>query len=350
MSVRLSRSGCTSALVLFCCAAGMVFRAAAQETKSAPPPASPAWTAASSQSNAKPDALKQQEDELRRSLQSLSPKSSPDTSLAPQYRPPVVVVPDKRARDAEERRKNWLLPEPDSLEPGTSTKEWLNSPENPLDTKAKTKKSLDDFYERLNQGNSHRLMPRASDTDPLGTSRSEKAGGEITSRDDANLPGGIRDSAKRLQDLLGGFDRAGDRSAPSESGGLSTFFGQRDKELSPEDLKAHKAYMDEYRKVLNGLTPPLSSALTPLAPPGSGNSPPGSGSPGGFNDLTESSRPKGFDSTPGMLTTLKDPGTLPDLNANALNQWNPLYSAPKLEPPKAAPLSVPQAEAPRRRF
>jgi hypothetical protein len=290
------------------------------------------------------------EDELRRSLQSLSPGSSPDSSLAPQYRPPVVVVPDKRARDAEERRRNWLLLEPDSAQPEGSSKDWLNSSENPLDPKSKTRNSLGDFYERLNQGTSQRLMPRSTEPDPVGLPRSEKTSGQNTTRDDGNLPSGIRDSAKRLQDLLGGVNRTDGRSSPTESGGLSTFFGNSDKHLSPEDIKAHKAYMDEYRKVLNGPAPAPATALTPLAPLGSSSAPAGSGLSGVFNDLSDFSHPKGFDSTPGMLTITKNPGMLPDLNANALNQWNALYAPPKVEPPKPAPISVPQAEAPRRRF
>ena len=349
MSVRLSRSGCTSALVFFCCAAVMVSGAMAQENQSSAPAPSPPSAIAPSPSTAKPDGLKQLEDELRRSLQSLSPGSAPDSSLAPQYRPPVVVVPDKRARDAEERRRSWLLLEPDSAQPGTSTKDWLNSSENPLDTKSKTRNSLDDFYERLNQGTSQRLMPRTAETDPAGLSRSEKNGSQTTAREDGNLPSGIKDSAKRLQDLLGGFNRTDERSSPTESGGLSTFFGNSDKQLSPEDIKAHKAYMDEYRKVL-GPTRVPSTAPTPLAPLGSSSAPVGSGPLGGFNDLGDFTHPKGFDSPPGMLTTTRNPGTLPDFNANALNQWNALYAAPKVEPPKPAPLSVPQAEAPRRRF
>jgi hypothetical protein len=349
MSVRLSRSGCTSALVFLCWAAGMECRVPAQESKSNAPASGPAAALAPSQPNAKPDALKQLEDDLRHSLESLSPRSSPDSGLAPQYRPPVVVVPDRRARDAEERRKSWLLQEPDKLQPESSGRDWLNSPDNPFDTKAKTKNSLDDFYEQLNQGSSHRLMPRASDADPAGLSRRERDGQPV-SRDDAKLPGGIRDSANRLQDLLRGFDRASDHSVPAESGGLSLFFGRGDKEPSPEDIKAHKAYMDEYRKVLGSATPAASSALTPLAPLRAGNLPFATGSPGGLDAFGNSSRPKGFDSTPGMVTTIRNPGTLPDLNASALNDWNALYSPPKLDPPKPQPLAVPQAEAPRRRF
>lgn len=349
MSVRLSRSGCTLALALFGAAAVMVCVAGAEESKSAAPAASPAVTAVPSQPGAKPDALKQLEDDLRHALESLSPRSAPESTLAPQVRPPVVVVPNQRAKDAEERRKNWLLPDSDTLPSGTSRRDWLNPSDNPLDTKARGKNSLDNFYERLNQGTSSRLMPRATDSDPLGLPQSSKTT-EPTARDDANLPSGIRDSARRLQDLLGGFNRTSERSAATDSGSSSSFFGRVDKGPSAEDLKAHKAYMDEYSKVLNGPTRSPATALTPLVPLSPGSTPPGAGIGGGLDTLGSSSRSKTFDSLPGMVTTIRSPTTLPDPNAGVLNQWNALYAPPKLDPPKPAPLAVPQAEAPHRRF
>lgn len=71
---------------------------------------------------------------------------------------------------------------------------------------------------------------------------------------------------------------------------------------------------------------------------------------GGLDPFGISSRTKALDSLPGMVTTIRSPTTLPDPNAGALNQWNALYAPPKIEAPKPAPLAVPQAEAPRRRF
>ncbi|MGH7967268.1 MAG: hypothetical protein ACREIC_00930, partial [Limisphaerales bacterium] len=50
------------------------------------------------------------------------------------------------------------------------------------------------------------------------------------------------------------------------------------------------------------------------------------------------------------LTSALKPATVPDINVNVLNQWNPLYTEPKLEIPKPPPLFTPPAEAPRRRF
>ena len=42
-------------------------------------------------------------------------------------------------------------------------------------------------------------------------------------------------------------------------------------------------------------------------------------------------------------------GTPQDTTARLLNQWNPLYSAPKVEPPKT-PLPAPNFDVPRRKF
>ena len=349
MSVRLSRSGCIAALVLLCWAAAVVCRAEDQENKAPSAPPAPAATAAPAQTAPKVDGLQQLEDELRRALRSLAPKSDPGANLAPAYQPPVVIVPDKRTRDEQERRKNWMLPESDKDQSASADQDWMNSPGNSTDAKTKKRTALDDFYERLGEGSSHRLLPRASDSGGLTPTRSGQTGGS-DSRDDSRLPTGIRDSARQLQDLLSGSRRGDDNSTPAGSWGLSSLFGRNDRDMSPDDLKAHKAYMDQYRRVLNGDGPAPSAGFNPLATLGQGSPASLPAAPGAFDPFNGASRPRSLDSTPGMLPTIRNPGTLPDPNAAPLNQWNPLYAPPKVEPPKPAPLAVPPAEAPRRRF
>lgn len=322
----------------------------AQEARSAAPGAGRFdATNSVSQQGVKPDPLKQLEDELSRSLGGFAPKAPADPGLGPQYRPPVVVVPDRRTRDAEWRRRNWLLPDMDGTQPDAKDRDWLNGPDNPFDPKATKRNPLDDFYDRLNQGNSSRLLPRARDEDALNLTRSRRSG-ESGARDEANLPGSIRDSANRLQNLLDTAASAGQSSVPDEREGLSSLFRRSDRQLSPEEIREHKAYLNDYRKVLSEPSRAPATALTPLMPV-SGSSPPGAPAGySGFPSLMGSSPSKPFGSTPGMLTTVRNPTMMPDPNVAALNQWNPLYSPPKIEPPKPAPFAVPQAEAPRRRF
>jgi hypothetical protein len=70
---------------------------------------------------------------------------------------------------------------------------------------------------------------------------------------------------------------------------------------------------------------------------------------GGLDTLAGSSRRGGNDSFPGILNPTA-PGSLRDLNAAVDNQWNPLYSPPKLEPSKVSPPTSTTVEVPRRRF
>jgi hypothetical protein len=52
-----------------------------------------------------------------------------------------------------------------------------------------------------------------------------------------------------------------------------------------------------------------------------------------------------------MVGSIYNPSMImPDRNATLLNQWNPLYAPPKVEPPKPPPIIEPPIEAPRRKF
>lgn len=346
MSFRLSRLTLHAALGICWACAGGWGPANAQENTPKPAPANrPVPATETNVRNGRPDALKQLENELSRALGIFSSKNSPDAAPTPQYRAPVVVVPSKRARDDEERRKNWLWLDTDKAEPSAKEQDWTKSLDRSQDSKEK-KNPLDEFYNQLNRERSGSLMPTLDGNQKRnGTSDSD------SDRDNGKLPSGIRESAQRLRETL--FNTKGNTaSTPSEGGALSDLFGGGDKELSPADIRAHKSYMDEYRKVLDGAVPASSSGnfglMNPLAPLGATSGSQPQHYLGGLDSLGGSSSIKTLN--PGNVTEVAAPATFADPSAKVLNNWNPLYSAPKIEAPKPPPLAVQPFEPQRRRF
>lgn len=301
--------------------------------------------------NVRPDALKRLEIELSRALGIFSSRDSVNTGPAPQYSPPVVVVPNKRTKDKEQRDKDWLLMDSDNPDLGSKEgKEDWTSFFDKSDEKAK-KNQVEEFYKRLNRERPGSFGSENDSDDVLSGHRGKGLADRDTSRDDSKLPSTIRDSASRLRELL---SNARDSSSPTRDqiGNLSDFLTGGDKEVSPADLRAHKTYMDEYRKVLDGGTPAASTSvnlMNPLAPLNANSGSPSARYLGGLDSLGDSS-PASKPFSLGNVSQLATPTAPQDPNIKALNSWNPLYSPPKVEMPKPPPLAVQPFEAPRRRF
>ena len=291
--------------------------------------------------------LHELEDELSKSLQPFSPRSSLDGELAPQYLPaPVPAARSRKLKDELERRENWMYLTPEDMVPGMSDADLLKTPELGPDGQPKKQTPLEQFYERLEREQRTVFQPKTSLSKDSFRS-GERSGDEFGLKEEPNLPGGIRDSAQRLKRLLD--DTGAGTDVPNGRGSLSDLFGLGDNsQPSKEDLDRHKAYMEEYRKVLEGstLTPPsLYDPLKPADLPATSVSP-------NLDSLMTTTKPQTTTGpTLGTLGTVLTPGLLPDPNAAVLNQWNPFYNPqPKIEPPKPTTISVPMPEAPRRRF
>jgi hypothetical protein len=283
------------------------------------------------------DRLKDLEDELSKALESISPKGMLDAK--PQYHPsPIPTISNRRLKEEREKRKNWMFQETDDLlrdnSTPNSTTDWLN----PSDTKdGKKKTDLDLFYERLNQQRSllnqkGHLNP--NDLTPLsGPSLTEQSSSDKGDK----LPDFIKGAAGRVRDLLG--SNPSTVTAPHNT--LSDFLHPSQNTLTPEQVQAHKTLMDEYRRILASSTPAF--AVTSPRPTAGNSSPQIPSLP--------SSSPIAIPSTPGMVGSIYNPSMImPDRNATLLNQWNPLYAPPKVEPPKPPPIIEPPIEAPRRKF
>ncbi len=298
-------------------------------------------------------SLRQLEDDLSKSLQPFAPKGSLDGVLAPQYvAPPRQIIRSQKLKDELEKRQNWMYLSPEDLLPGMDDADLLKL-QDATDATGKKKTPLEQFYDRLEReqkgGTKSKL---SSDDDPLSTK--DPLRDDSDSMDDSKLPGRIRDTAQNLRKLLSqdnGLERYSDGNGRSS---LSDFFGLGVAKVpTKEEIEKHKAYMDEFRKLLDGPTPvgspmPVTGdAFDPFKAANAIGMVPGAN----VNGLLAPASRIGTDSAFGTLGTIPNPTVIPDANATVLNQWNPFYNPqPKVDPPKPPPITVPMPEAPRRRF
>ena len=270
--------------------------------------------------NSRPESLKKFEEELSKPLTTYRPELDRDLPLP--YTPRAVVVPNSRSQG------NWLTPS--DMMPKTDQGDWLSGM---YGKKEQPKSSQEQLLMRLNQDPARNS---GSDHDPL----SSRTRG-LTAPDEASLPMGPRGSVPNLVAPPGqsGF---GDFNWPSGGG------------LTREQARAHKDYMDTFRREVLGSTAPLpATGVNPLNPLQQTplNSPAASPSPGygsGLDGFASTTPRRGMEATlnaynPALLT----PGH--DLNT-ALQQWNPLYITPKLESQKVMPPAPAAMEVPKRRF
>jgi hypothetical protein len=289
----------------------------------------------------KKDGLTAFEEELSKSLEFLSPKSSLDGVLAPEYHPPPApVVPNRQPRENQDRRAEWLLLN-DGVKGGQTGEEWSQFPA--LEEDGKKRSSLEEIYQKFNRERSDGW----SGLDSLGSRTRPGTGGQRRDDEETTVPGAIRQAESELKKQLGLNTRGGIFEPTPVRSSPSDFFGFSEGDLTSKQIQAHKDYLQQYQQVLDSFsTSPTASSPTPDAP--------AQLTPAPSYNLMESSTPivRPTDAAPNArsLSSIVDPVRLPDLNANLLNQWNPLYEPPKVEPAKSAPIFSPSIEAPRRPF
>jgi hypothetical protein len=282
------------------------------------------------------DGLKQLDDELSKSLRPFTTRQSVDPALPSSYQAPrLPVAKSRRAKEELEKSRGWVWDaeaatsgdsrEDSSLFPGFTSKSSMD-----------TKRSSWDQY-------SNKARPDRADNSGSHSSNQSNA---RSSDDDKDLPGGIGEAAKSLKRRLEAESVGSIFNPPPSRSVVLDFFGQPvDNGPTPAQVQAHKTYMDEYQKIIGGSTPEsvanqnfFKSASVPTA------------RNQGLDSLPGSSRSDGLAFTPGAASSVLAPATIPDVNATILNQWNPLYSPPKIDLPKPAPFFSPPAEIPRRKF
>ena len=294
------------------------------------------------------------EEELSKSFQALKPTASsleaaPPPSLNARSGP---IRQSKRAKELQDRRKNWIFLTPEELMGTPKSDDFFNLPEERQDGQDGQDKNglspLERFYQGLERRKSGKSKPQQRKAENSLNSRDEQGlAHDSDSPDDPSLPSDMRESEKALRKLLGG-EKAGSAGNPAHKS-VWDVFGLGDKVNSPKEELAHKDYMKRYQEEVLGEPPPVTAGglTVPFAAP---SPQPGatllSGAP--LGGALPSGRPDGFDPLLGTASPTYIPNASPDLSAKAINQWNPMYVPAKVEPPKWNP--PPNFEIPRRKF
>ena len=150
------------------------------------------------QLTSKKDGLKQLEEDLYTPLQMFAPKSSLEGVAAPPVRPTTgPTIQSKRAKEMQERRKNWIFMTPEEMLAGPTVDEILKSPK--YDANGREIKKLapmEQYYRRLA---AKRLgwdnFGRSKDEDQFGRPKTSTLRDQLDSHDDSDLPSGLRESA-----------------------------------------------------------------------------------------------------------------------------------------------------------
>lgn len=288
------------------------------------------------------DALRRLEEQLNQSLKRFAPRNESE-GVATQIRPnPQPAVIDRRSdtklKDAFDRKKNWgfmgleeMMGLPKSEEAYGETEESGSNP--------KTKRSLvEQYYESLGKKGPGQDSALKTDDRPLGTANSSK--------NDESLPPRLRETQNNLRKI---FDNDGNgrifESTPEHSSASDIFgLGRGGMSAANADI-ARRAYLNQYRDVL-GMTVPGAEASKLLDPMSTANSksPLSASAPLGGT----SGRGAGFGQL-GTINPILTPKGPENVNTRALNQWNPMYTPPKIE---SKPMLPPRQtfDAPRRKF
>jgi hypothetical protein len=295
------------------------------------------------QSSKRQDSLKRLEEELRRSLQPFAPEAEDmlTPNLGPVFNP---VTRNPRPRD---RKREFLsLTAEELLMPGVPDDMRLKLSDDK--NQGLDKLSFEQLYTDLVLNEQNKTKPAAKRDDPLRSRDLFGTKDKPEAQTDANLPPGIRDNQKKLKDMLGPtWSPAGLNAAGPPGSSLANLFGLHNPPtLTPEQEAAHKEYMDKYRQLLNGPTPP-ALPINPLNPFPTADPSVGPSSFSPLGSLAGPTTQVGLDGTPSGFS----PIAVADPTAKALNQWNTYYTPPKLEPPaRPAPAAVPMSHVPQRVF
>jgi hypothetical protein len=290
---------------------------------------------------------------LNRVFKGFKPDPSLEAPLAPAVRPRATQpAQNKRAKDLEERHKNWLLMRPDSDPTATpSLEELFSLPELGPDGQMKKASSpLKGIFKELDPQRPGKSKSKllAEDDPSAKRKRTDSRSDEESSTDEADLPSGVKKSQRELKKWMGS-DTSTSTPAPARSSWWNVF-GLTDNSLAIEQEKHHKALIEQFQQILDGPRPASDNNAVLNAVNASGPSSRLPASIGGAASISSAlSRPAGFDAHLGPVSPALAGNVQQDINAKALNSWNPLYTAPKTEPARTPP-PTPNFEVPRRKF
>ncbi len=303
------------------------------------------------QLRSKKDSLKQLEEDLNAPLQSFTPKSSLQGVVAPPPRAPAQsAVQSKRAKELLERRKNWVFMTPEDLISGPTVEQILKSPEYGADgQKREDLPLMERYYQHLISKRSIKKSPGQTQADELFNPPGKSSLPDASTRDEAELPAGLQESANAIRNMF-----QSDDSSPffkgSTAGGLPDPFRFASKAPTREQSLERKKLMDEYHSLLDPTWSAPVAANSGISSLGGGDAAPAVRKPAFELPAAPAPTPRrGLEAQLDIRNPLLGPAGLPDVNARALGQTRPAPALPKAQEAKTAS-STPPYVAPKRAF
>ena len=300
----------------------------------------------------KKDGLRELEDQLR-SINTFSGSKSLEGRFNAPYNAPRMV-PNKTIKELLERHKNWGLTS-EELGTGSSTPDLDAISSFAEDGSDNKKSSVQQFYDALSRppGSKQNLDGKseknASDQNRQSNSRQDD---DLSSfGDDSSLPSGLRDKARSLREAVNKDPTSiFNQSRPRSS--FDNFFGlnRNTPAVSSGGTKtAVDSFLEQFKKAMDGgsAVPGIDPGLQSLLPSDNAQKMPSYPT---IDSLPSSKHHELTETTAGNVGSIPNHTILPDLNSTVLNQWNSLYTPPKLELPKYTPPVPPSLDFPRRKF
>lgn len=364
MSLRLSLC-CRGGLAVAACVWGglAVPGVRAQDKPAVADPKSPPAVTRPAPVSARPplpkNGLLRLEESISRSFQFLKPSGSSfnGVPMPPMPTRPMAALPSRRARQLQDEQKNWVFMNPDDLTALPKAEDILNVPEyhkGLLDRKSLT--PVERFYQDLDDRNAAKDKKRGvfSETDDLQRMRDQFRKADEADAPDPNLPASIQEKESALKKLLG-LDTGSFAPEPVRRS-FSEVFSTGDSESTKAQELAHKEYINSFNTWLNRSTAQLPGSGIAL-PPGAtdptqrstATTPVYGSSWGNFAPYNPSGRPANYDPTIGIANPTLAVTTPQDITTKVVNQWNPYYTPPKVQPPSYTP-PAPVSYTPQRKF
>lgn len=290
------------------------------------------------------------EEEMKKTYTGFSLKGSLGGSGVPQISPAQLPrqVPNRHLQDELNRQKEWMFMRPEDFNATPSLEEILHLSSGTPEAQEKSLSPMERFLQNLADPSASKKRLKTKKSEDSGSYRSADPFGEdpfVSQDDDKDMPASVKEKKDNLRKLLSGFSADRAPSGTQTRGTLSDIFGLgADRELTPEQIREHKDYLQRYREILGGNfsspTPGLADGL--LSPTKDAPSP--------ASTSLYGLRPDGFDSTIGRVNPTYVPTAPMDLNSKILTQWNPLPAYTLPDSTKPAQSFTPIQEFPRRRF
>lgn len=295
----------------------------------------------------KKNILKQWEEDLNKPL---TPRTSLDGFLEPPRRrrgPSPLQM--KKAKEQMDRQRNWVFIDPDEQGAGTSAEEIFNIPEYDADGLEKKKLSVFEHYlqnQERKKGKDGKLNSgKAAAEDYYGSEKDSESWDSWENWDDNGSKDGKKtgERDRALKNIFGNDSSL----SPVQRGTFTDIFGLGDKATSAEDAAKHKAYLDEFRSLLNpgGKPSGESFGLPPTLPDSTKSSLSAVGGWQSFPGAAQRENPSSFSGAKSSFGSTPAQNAFGDFNTKS-------FSSPVPTPAPAATTkpTVPTFTAPRRSF